>query len=273
MTKDLTVSILDWLSKTGYPLELRIGRQLQKQGWHVNYGRRYSDPETGKSRELDVQAIVGGVSPKTASVFCSFCIECKSSKDKPWVALDTGATIDEDTYSQLALGDLGEMVVVAANSEHIGLPKLFAANTPRVGGVVQALGAKDDNAPVSPFAALMQARSAALALDADFQKLAEDVSGELATATLFIPIVILEGKLFKYSIDDESKESLSEVDLVLASVPGGAERADAVVPIFTSDYFVSQAARLYPEAHNFGVAMLPHASTIRAAVKFAANEE
>jgi hypothetical protein len=273
MTKELTGSIFEWLSRTGYPLELRIGRELQKKGWHVNYGRRYNDPETGKSRELDIQAIVGGVSPKTASVFCSFCIECKSSKDKPWIALDTGATINEEIYSYLALGDLSEMVVTAANSEHISLPKLFAANTPHVGGVVQALGAKDDNAPVSPFAALMQARSAALALDAEFHKTAEDVSGELATATLFVPIVVLGGKLFKYSIDDESKESLSEVDLVLASVPGGAERADAVVPIFTSDYFVTQAARLYTEAHNFAVAMLPHASTIRAAVEIAANEE
>jgi hypothetical protein len=273
MKKDLTASVLDWLGRTGYPLELRVGKVLQKAGWHVNYGRRYTDPESGKSRELDVQALVGGISRGNASVFYSLCIECKSSKDKPWVALDTGAIIDEHIYSYLALGDLSDMVVVAANSEKLPLPRLFAANTPRVGGVVQALGTKDDHAPVSPFAALMQVRSAALALDAEFHKMSDDLSAEVSTATLFVPIVVLEGKLFKYSIDNDSKESLSEVDLVFASVPGGAERADAVVPIFTRDYFVSQATRLYTEAHNFSVAMLPHASTIRAAARIAASDD
>jgi len=33
------LAVLDWLRKTGYPLELRVGRRFQAAGWETTYSR------------------------------------------------------------------------------------------------------------------------------------------------------------------------------------------------------------------------------------------
>jgi hypothetical protein len=51
--------IRDALMRSGYLLEVRVESQLQKQGYCAEANSAYTDPDTGKSRELDISAIGG----------------------------------------------------------------------------------------------------------------------------------------------------------------------------------------------------------------------
>lgn len=78
--------VLKWLRETGRPLELRVGRELRRRQWLPRHGHWYADPITGKQRELDTLASKTWASSHGFVAFY-LAIECKSSREKPWVAL------------------------------------------------------------------------------------------------------------------------------------------------------------------------------------------
>ena len=82
-TSDLTQEVIRWFGDTGFPLEMHTARVMHQCGFSVESSAVYSDPETSKSREIDV---VAWKRDATAMYACLFPIECKASK-KPWVVL------------------------------------------------------------------------------------------------------------------------------------------------------------------------------------------
>lgn len=82
-TSDLTQEVIRWFGETGYPLEMHTARAMRQGGFSVESSAVFSDPETSKSREIDVLAWKRDA---TAAYACLFPIECKASK-KPWVVL------------------------------------------------------------------------------------------------------------------------------------------------------------------------------------------
>jgi hypothetical protein len=82
--------IREWLTKEGYPLEMRCAKIFEDLGFSISLGQYYRDPETGKSRELDVVAAIR--SPKEVNEFevvLKFLVQCKSSKAKTMVVFST----------------------------------------------------------------------------------------------------------------------------------------------------------------------------------------
>jgi hypothetical protein len=51
--------IRDSLKRSGYLLEVRVESRLQNQGYVAEANSAYTDPDSGKSRELDISAIGG----------------------------------------------------------------------------------------------------------------------------------------------------------------------------------------------------------------------
>lgn len=263
--------ILSWLRDTGRPLELRVGKRFQGAGWHVNYNRWFRDATTDKQRPIDVQTIVGAVRPKEASIFYSLCIECKTSR-KPWVGIGSGTPLGEKGSLEFAVGDLSRLTLIGAVSEGIILPRVVPDDTPRVGGVLQALVEKNEGDPSAPYAALRQARSGALALDREYKQTASEVYPELSTSSVVVPLVVLDGQLFEYTVDKDLKDKLLEVDAVVASVPGDGESADALVPVVTERYAERIGSEFFRAAHNFCIALLPHASVLAGALRIRDSE-
>jgi hypothetical protein len=60
---DVRVSIEDnlrtWIDSQGYPLEMRTAEVLRRAGLWWDHGRTYTDPVTGKIREIDLVANLG----------------------------------------------------------------------------------------------------------------------------------------------------------------------------------------------------------------------
>ena len=75
--------VLDWIKKTGFPLEMEAASAFRSAGFGVRQSFTYTDPQSEKGREIDVLA----QDPDWMGVIeISFVLECKASS-KPWVVL------------------------------------------------------------------------------------------------------------------------------------------------------------------------------------------
>ena len=78
-----------WLIEQGFSLEMRTASAFREAGFEVRQSTLYRDPETEKSREVDVYAI----DPDYHGILgISFVVECKAAV-KPWVLLCSPHTL------------------------------------------------------------------------------------------------------------------------------------------------------------------------------------
>lgn len=93
----LSNKVLDWMNKTGFPLEMKTALSFRKQSFDVYQSHYYKDFESDKSREIDVLAI--HIDQTSAGIIdVAYVMECKASK-KPWVVLKGEAL--SDSYHRL----------------------------------------------------------------------------------------------------------------------------------------------------------------------------
>jgi len=78
---DISAKIRNWLTTEGYPLEMRSAAIFREAGFEVRQGQHYIDPDTGKSREIDLRCV--DEDARGLSDF-QLVVECKMS-GKPWV--------------------------------------------------------------------------------------------------------------------------------------------------------------------------------------------
>jgi len=76
--------VRSWLEREGYVLEMEVARLLVAAHASVTQGARYTDPETGKDREIDVVAFTQEPEEICQSHNLKFLVECKSTT-APWV--------------------------------------------------------------------------------------------------------------------------------------------------------------------------------------------
>jgi hypothetical protein len=99
---NIEAKILEEITKTGFPLELRVADFLQRDGRYVANSLYYLDQDEGKGREIDLRALknlfLDFYLEKHPSEFDSPCsvrdcllIECKKS-NKPWVIFTSAGT-------------------------------------------------------------------------------------------------------------------------------------------------------------------------------------
>lgn len=85
INKTLEKKVTAWLNEEGYPLEFEVAQICTNHGFRVFQGFHIRDKETIKPREIDVLAQTSSSLDSTL-IRAEHVIECKWSKDKPWVA-------------------------------------------------------------------------------------------------------------------------------------------------------------------------------------------
>src|ERR1700683_1162438 len=73
--------ILSALNRTGFMFEYRVAQTLRNKGFSTNINHAYPDPESGKSREIDVSANLDRDierQPVSLNLGVSLVIECKN---------------------------------------------------------------------------------------------------------------------------------------------------------------------------------------------------
>jgi hypothetical protein len=94
---ELKKKVKSWLESQGYPLEMYVAKKFAEFGFDIGQSVYYKDIETGKSREIDVIAF------KYFNSYgvwfnLAFVIECKLSRDKPWIVFKNKDLLNDSEY-------------------------------------------------------------------------------------------------------------------------------------------------------------------------------
>lgn len=212
----LESKIRDWLNEQGYPLEMLVARSFQERGFTVIQSEFYTDPDTGESREIDVVAskltVVGRINIRVTLV-----IECKLSKDKPWV-LFTSQSIalgDRARIVQRAASKLGDnlLKILSGYKDYKKISSLYIFDIPTFPAysLTQAFTTGQD---VCYKAATSAAKAAyAKAIEFDNRKPTLPTLGRRRSpAQVLFPILVVDGKLFDCHLEENSQITVSEIN-------------------------------------------------------------
>jgi hypothetical protein len=203
LSESLNVRVAKWLDSQGYPLEMRVARMFRSSGFRVVQSDYFSDPETGTSREIDVVATTD-LAHQEYLVRLSFVVECKASRDKPWVAFasSTSGLAAPARVAQRAGNVFGtKLLRHFANDEEIQSCALFTLNGRPVHGVTQAFTSGQDTA----YSAIHGAAKAAAAFAS------RKYSAKIAIFQIIIPLIVIDGRLFEYSMSNSDEFDVTEV--------------------------------------------------------------
>lgn len=208
--KDLETKLAEWVKQEGFPFEMRVARAFQKAGFLITQSDYYKDPTTSASREVDVTALMNFYI-KPIVIRVEFLIECKSSKNKPWVVfcgeqeeLEAPAWVANRFASRAGLKILCDY----AGSKEFQSLSLFRLRAPVGYGLQQAsIDGKNNHNQDVAYAAMCGVGNAARA-SADYFRDHLDASKILEFQ---FPVIAIEGRLFECRLSDNEEIEIKEV--------------------------------------------------------------
>jgi hypothetical protein len=206
--KPMLEKVGDWLQEQGYPLEFRTAAAFQAMGINASQGLYVQQENDGSARELDIVASMRGGLDKIL-IEISTVIECKWSRDKPWVVFTAPGTIMApsaciaQTISS-ALG--GALTYSLAGNENLHKFEIFASSERNgFGGRRAFSGEKDQDQFYSTVQSIV---SKTIAYAKRFDENREP--GQMPKyCCLAFPMIVLEGELFEAHFDP----AISDVQL------------------------------------------------------------
>ncbi|MEZ0272330.1 MAG: hypothetical protein ACAH18_09570 [Methylophilaceae bacterium] len=253
MSQSLESRVLNWLTEQGFPLEMEVASMAKATGFEVSQSDYYLDPESGDAREIDLVLSVHSYRGNFSLTYNLF-VECKSSRDKPWLLFCTPNEIGEeltrenrlqfiDVESAFISNDLGGHLLLQSTFNG-NLTNLFPRlNTqPLLGyGITQAFAQAGD----APFKAMMSATKAALSHTKRMGTLGLTIPFLFST-----PVVVIDVPLLAVSFSSDTNE------LNIAEIPSGNlfwkhvvdGRSRIGVYVVTKQAFPEFLARCYASA-------------------------
>jgi hypothetical protein len=221
--------VLQWLSTTGFPLEMRTASAFLGAGFEVTQSYMYGDPQSEKAREIDVFAR----EPDYLGVVdIIFVLECKSSS-KPWVILlpDQGGA----SYNPLLSFAVTSGPARARLAERVfdgTLPNYVRAGEAKGYGLRQAFVSDVDPGFNAGFALL---KACAVATR-------NNGIAQLPRHAIAFPILVVDTPLFECKHEGDGRLMLSEVNsssfLFVNNLP---EHLGCKITVVTKDHLPSFA--------------------------------
>lgn len=203
----LEAKLHEWLETQGYPLEMRVARAFQSAGARAIQSDFYTDASTEESREIDVVASWQTII-ENLLVRVSFVVECKSSREKPWILFVSPETRLTPTASvaQRAASELGRrtLVRVAKEASIQSLPIFRLPNAPGY-SITQAFTSGHDICYAAASAVANAAAAKAGEIDVPTRGLRR-----VDNLQLVFPVVVTEARLFAAALKDDGAVSLKE---------------------------------------------------------------
>lgn len=198
--KPLEDSLRAWLDTQGYPLELELALSFQNKGYRVFQSDYYLDPESGDQREIDILAYKDNDCGDII-VRISFVVECKTSRDKPWVLFTSKAARlgSRAKIVQRSASEIGkELLYELADRDDVKEMKLFKIGNRPAYGARQALA----NGPDAAYAAMNSVSKAASARATKTTK---------RICQIVFPLICIDGRLFEYFIAEDATKQVAEI--------------------------------------------------------------
>lgn len=239
---ELKSRISAWLSKQGYPLEMRVADSFSKLGFRTIQSEYYTDPQTNTPREIDVytglQRDIEGSFIRLAGV-----VECKADKSKPWLVFssDTIHLVDAARIVQRAANKVGHLWLrrIARRADIVTLPLFELPKRPGY-GITAAFSDRSD----LPYAALMSAAGASYA------QAARDDSYKEARPffSVHFPVVVTEAPLFECHLSEAGEVVLTEINTTVIVWRNPVYRLPhCIVHVVRADQIAQFASQMYKD--------------------------
>lgn len=201
MKEDLKTKIAKWLETQGYPLEMKVASALSQQGFFVNQSAYYTDPETNTTREIDV---IASMRDDIGFFEVTFVIECKSTREKPWVLFTSDNHVDGNRLLRYAIKSPKTLKMLVGkytqNMESVLGLKWFTKENRLAYGAATAFSSGEDPA----YKGIMGALKASMGLCNE--------QSSVEPLRFVFPVVILEGRLFESYLNKNGKDEINEID-------------------------------------------------------------
>jgi len=202
---ELQMKVQDWLRQEGYPLEMRTARVFRQRRWFLHHARRYKDQTLGREREIDLLAFYDDKEKDPLSrIHGHLVVECKWTADKPWILFtsEQQALTPIGHFHSTPMTDTAARAVEQLESQDVSTFPLFDGLEEGY-AIVQAFsnGEAEDEA----FAA-----AGAVIRAADF--FARDMSASTTHPIVYVPIIVLDGELFRCSLTESGDVSVTPSD-------------------------------------------------------------
>lgn len=228
----LKEKVAQWLETTGFPLEMATARAFRAAGFQIRQSTLYDDPESGKSREIDVLAIhQDGI----GIIQISYVLECKSSK-RPWLVLTSEDAWE--SFNRLSMYAVMSKPAIRCFGDRISDKDIQAKiSRPSQGGygLRQAFADGGDAA----YTACCSVTKAAASISQSDRRAAASVY------SFAFPIIIVDSPIFECSLLDNGDLDLREVTrselLFTMSSPSPIATCIKIVHISVLEQFALEA--------------------------------
>lgn len=202
-----------WVESSGRALELRTARVLKAAGADiVQMSRRYEGTTTEQAREMDVFAAFAWHAAPGVNAQLRVAVECKSSKDKPWVAFrDDWHFPTHELFEGSFIFKHGSYTGLTEPLEDLwkGLPPFFPWKTMTHVATADLGSRKPSEGRNTAHDALRQAMSGATALQAEYIR---SQGSSSKRAQLVIAAVVTAAPLFTCYLDSEGRVVTERVE-------------------------------------------------------------
>ncbi|QYK63349.1 hypothetical protein KAI37_03682 [Paenibacillus sp. S25] len=201
---NINTRIMDWLNSQGYPLEMSVAEVLLNLKFNVIQSEYFIDDESTQQREIDIVAsLQKEIGNKLVRI--SLIIECKVSKDKPWIIFTSENTrlAPPARIAQRAGSRIGNIVLGnLAHKKEIQDLNLFSLPERPGYGLTQAFTNGNDVAYNSCVSVSKATR--AISKSVDSRKNDRYVR-------ICLPVIVIDGKLFETYLNESNEMSVIEV--------------------------------------------------------------
>jgi hypothetical protein len=200
--------VQDWLHHNGYVLEMEVARQLLPHCSLVLQGSQYTDPVTGKLREIDVLCAWFRMREENEHRI-DMIVECKSTP-APWVAFFGGSkAFQRDAgFPYSLVGEYGDCDVCDGLDD---LYDLGPGNQVPIAYSITEKKTKGDKDLARD--AVLAAASAAVSDSRENNKGSTEKSKvEGHRGHIILPVVVTRSPIFACSLDDSGQVNLCRIE-------------------------------------------------------------
>jgi hypothetical protein len=205
MAEDETAKILKDMNERGFPLEVTTSELIKTHGWEVTNQAAFSDAEKGTNRTIDLVAEKSIISKATMGFDIWLIIECKRVT-KPWVFYTSDLKLTNEEIHRKIVSSTQFAINDATYRRKLDtiLPPLIINNFIFDNKLAPPIFGKLAYSSFEPFTngkklsihkARMQLCNAILYFE---KAVIQDRMLDLPYGILFVPIIVLDGRLYTY---------------------------------------------------------------------------
>lgn len=210
--ESLSERLSSWLAKQGYALEFASHHAFKKAGFNPLLGTYISNPE-GVLREIDISLTEELREDGRIPIEIRLCCECKYSKDRPWLLIDSNEKGDmQQSWHNLPHSPSLEGAVshghVFTSQWGLNQTEHFRDQQRWSHSLIQGLGKEGGDNRDDAFNALRKIADAAWDWAEEWSRL-----HNFRTLTVVVPCIIVDGELFRANFNpSESRFDVEPIE-------------------------------------------------------------